>query len=124
VFATLDSSPALWERILVGFLSVTAAVLASLQTFLRYSELAEKHKTAAVKYGAIRREVEEALATNEPENRQSREFFRSIRGRWDALDEESPIVPASIYDPVAKEFKANWKATSVPNESVEKDAER
>jgi fatty acid desaturase len=63
-FATLESAPALWIKILVGLLSVLAAVLASLQTFLGYSELAERHKAASQRCGALRREIEEVLALN------------------------------------------------------------
>ncbi len=105
VFASLDSSPGQWETIAVGLVSVTAAVLASLQTFLRYPELAEKHKAAAVKYGAVRREVEQALASSTMEQPYPTAFLDAIRARWDALDEEAPIVGAAIYDPIAKACK-------------------
>src|SRR5437773_11864879 len=45
VFATLSDAfgDSLWIKIALGFLSLTAAVLASLQTFPKYSERAEKH---------------------------------------------------------------------------------
>jgi len=93
------------ERVVVGLFSVTAAVLASLQTFLRYSELAQKHKAAAIKYGALRRELEEALATYSEEHPFAPKFMTSIRERWDALDDESPVVAKKIYDPVAMEYR-------------------
>jgi hypothetical protein len=46
VFATLQEDVNTSLRILVGAVSVFAAVLASLQTFLRYPERAEKHRIA------------------------------------------------------------------------------
>src|SRR3712207_131552 len=46
IFASLAISPTVWAKILVGLLSLTAAVLASLQTFLRYDERAQEHKEA------------------------------------------------------------------------------
>ena len=61
IFATLETSPQAWAKIFIGLLTVLAAILSSLQTFLRFSELAERHKVAAVKYGALRREIETLL---------------------------------------------------------------
>jgi hypothetical protein len=97
IFATLESVPDLRIRITVGLLSVAAAVLVSLQTFLRYAERAERHKSAAVRYGILRREAEEALAHCSAGEPCPREFFEKVRQRWDAVDQESPTVPPSIY---------------------------
>ena len=47
-----------WLQILIGLASVAAAILSSLQTFLGYSERAEKHRLAGAKYGALGRELE------------------------------------------------------------------
>src|SRR2546425_13074944 len=49
IFATLTSpTQSLWLQILAGLLSLAAAVLAALQTFFNYSEVAVQHKSAAV----------------------------------------------------------------------------
>jgi hypothetical protein len=53
VFASLLKQPDPWLQITLGFASVAAALLASLQTFLSYSERAEKHRIAGAKYGAL-----------------------------------------------------------------------
>src|SRR5512144_2238777 len=63
VFATLQKQPEPWLQISVGLASVVAAVLASLQTFLGYSERAEKHRVAVAKFGALGRELEALLAS-------------------------------------------------------------
>ncbi len=102
VFATLESSPETWLRILVGLVSVTAAVLASLQTFLGYGERAEQHKTAALKYGVIRREIEETLALHATADTLPDGLLESLRKRWDAVDEESPSLSQSLYDRTAE----------------------
>ena len=49
-------------RLIVGMTSVTAAVLAALQTFLRYAERAEQHRAAGARYGAVRRKLEAIYA--------------------------------------------------------------
>ena len=96
VFATLQQQKQeIWIQILVGLASVAAAVLASLQTFLGFSDRAEKHRVAGAKYGAVGREVE-ALISFPPAKMEER--LDSIRQRLDALALESPNVPAKIYE--------------------------
>lgn len=103
VFATLETSPELWVKIAVGLLSVTAAVLASLQTFLGYSEMAERHKAASQKYGTLRREIEEVIAIHEKGEDLPSHYLKSVRTRWDAVDEESPSLSQDLYDKIAKD---------------------
>jgi hypothetical protein len=62
VFATLQDDISTGLKIFVGVISVTAAVLASLQTFLRFGERSEKHRVAGESWAALRREIDEMLA--------------------------------------------------------------
>ena len=62
VFATLQREVATGWQIAIGIVSVLAGVLASLQTFLRFQERAEKHRAAAELWAAIRREIDQMLA--------------------------------------------------------------
>lgn len=93
VFATVQKQPDPWLQITVGLASVTAAVLASLQTFLGYSERAEKHRIAGAKYGALGRELEQLSAFPEI----SHEALSNVRKRLDDLAVESPNNPLSIF---------------------------
>ena len=94
VFATLQSDAGPRVQITLGILSVAAAVLASLQTFLGYSERAEKHRVAGAKYGALARHLEELLAVSgEPQA----DAIEGIRGAIDSLALESPNTPLKIY---------------------------
>ncbi len=113
-FATLESAPALWIKIFVGLLSVLAAVLAGLQTFLGYSELAERHKAASQKYGALRREIEEMIATHEEGADFPRDFIKSVRTRWDGIDEESPSLSQELYDKISKDV---WRGSRTESPS-------
>jgi hypothetical protein len=94
VFATIEKQPDIWLQIAVGLSSVTAALLTSLQTFLGYSERAEKHRLAGAKYGALGRELETLLASTEAP---PPEQVTRIRERLDVLAVESPNNPQSIY---------------------------
>ena len=105
VFATLDSSPEIWVKILVGILSAMAAVFAGLQTFLNYSEKEEMHKVASQKYGTLRREIEEFLAFPKGDEDSSEEYLKNIRARWDSIDNYSPSLSQKLYDRIAKGIK-------------------
>jgi hypothetical protein len=93
VFATLGRNVDLWLRIAVGMISVLAAVLASLQTFLRYGERAEKHRSAAELWAAVRREIDQMLALH-PTYLASRgdpkQYLDDLRRRMDEIAQQSP----------------------------------
>ncbi len=91
VFASLSKQIDITIQIIVGMLSILAAVFSALNTFLRYSELSAKHATAASKYGSTCRLIELQLA-NEYQNINSEEL-NSIRCRLDDLASDSPNVP-------------------------------
>jgi hypothetical protein len=81
VFATLQKQVTLGVQIGVGAISVLAAALAALQTFLRYSERAEKHRATAAAYAAVRHRLE--ATTNVPVAVRGplREFLDGIEGQ-------------------------------------------
>jgi Petal formation-expressed len=106
IFATTAATPE-WVSIATGIMSLTAAVLAALQTFLRYSELAEKHRAAAQSYGNLRRETEEVLAglTSDPPVPLPPDYLKSLRERWTAVDNAAPDLPQNVYDSVEKQLR-------------------
>lgn len=77
-------------RVFIGLLSVSAAVLASLQTFLRFSERAEKHRTIAARAERLRREVEQLLATTP--QKVAEDKLNSLRAEMDKLAEDAPAI--------------------------------
>lgn len=93
VFATLQKDVNVGLRIGVGLVSVLAAVLASLQTFLRFGERAEKHRASAELWAALRREIDEMLALH-PTYLASRgdpkEYLDDLRRRMDEIAQQSP----------------------------------
>jgi hypothetical protein len=82
-------------RVIVGLTSVTAAVLAALQTFFRYAEDAERHRTAAARYGAVRRKLE-AVYAGDADARDGH-YLRALRDELDRLAIDSPNVPPDLF---------------------------
>ena len=103
IFATLQKDQAdIRLRIAVGIISVLAAVLSSLQTFLRLSERADRHRAAAVRYGALRRELETAIAKGGP---YEDELVAGVREKLDSISSDSPEIPARVWTKVEKLLK-------------------
>jgi len=97
VFASIGRTTDRILTIIIGMVSVLVAVLGSLQTFLRFSERAEKHRIAAARYGAVRREIEQLRGLNFDANENIREFVDKLRARMDGLAEESPDIPLRVW---------------------------
>lgn len=98
VFASLQHSDAAWIKSLMAVLSVSMVALTSLQTFFKYSERAERHKTAAVQIGEVRRELEQKLQFSQLDEA----LTKTIREKWDAADRQSPTIPTHIYVRIEK----------------------
>jgi len=95
IFAGTHNNPKL--TIVAGLLSFTAAVLSSLQTALKYPELATQHKAAALKYGQFRRQLEIQMVAKLPEEPKLAELLNNFQTEWNALDDQCPNIPQSIY---------------------------
>ncbi|HWT39614.1 MAG TPA: SLATT domain-containing protein [Paraburkholderia sp.] len=89
------SADSAWGRLVVGLVSIAAAVSAALQTFLRYAERAEAHRAAGARYGAVRRRLE-AIYAGDPDARDGR-HIGEVREILDRLAEDSPSVPPRVF---------------------------
>ena len=78
---------------LISSLSIVAAILAGLQTFLRFAEHAQRHHVAAVKYGELRREIQELLSFRLEDVDEIKESMEKIRRKWDLLEPEAHTLP-------------------------------
>jgi hypothetical protein len=100
VFATLQETVNTATRIVAGVAIALAAVLASLQTFLNLGERAERNRSAAENWSAIRREITEMLALH-PAHTATRgdpkEYLDELRARMDEVAAESPEMPSSLW---------------------------
>lgn len=91
-----------WLTVMIGLLSITSAVFASLQTFLRYSELAEKHRVAGAKSSGLKHKIE-VLGTIPPKNEEEfKTILTQIEAEWEKLREESPNIPTMAWRHVEK----------------------
>jgi hypothetical protein len=100
VFAALSAkaTPSLW----VGLLSILAAVLAALQTFMDFGGRSDKHRNAGVKYKSSIRLLEESMIQIKQGKDLTKDDIAAIRTMLDSLEETAPVVMPKIYDKVEK----------------------
>jgi hypothetical protein len=89
---------------LVGTISVLAAVLSSLQTFLRYATRAEGHRIAALRYETLRRDMAATLALPREARGAPDRSLDSVRGRMDRYAKESPTIGERGWEKLAGSF--------------------
>jgi hypothetical protein len=97
VFVSLGKESGTTVKIIVGLLSVAAAVLASLQTHLHFNEIAELHRKAAGRYGVVRRELETLLATYTDSNPCDCAELEPISQKWAELEATAPSLSQRLY---------------------------
>ncbi len=94
LFALIDKDMT-WLNIFAGSISLIGVVLSSLQTFLSYSKLSEKHLITSIKFSALYRELQIKQITGlDKESLDS--FIESFRKRWDEIDETAPTLRRSV----------------------------
>lgn len=106
VFASLseqiDSGNLLWTKLLFGFLSVFSTVLISLQTFLNYSDKAEKHKSSGAKHAHLKHKIELLALIPPKDDNELKEKLEEIEDEWDAIRKESLNFPIRIWKKIEK----------------------
>lgn len=109
IFGTLQENPNIYIRIVAGIFSISATILAALQTYLGFSEKAQKHKEAGAKYATVWRAFD-ILAT-ELHNKgdvfadSAISQLKLIVVKLDELGEKSPSVPDGAYQIAVKELR-------------------
>lgn len=108
IFATINEAPRKEWQVAAGLLSLTSAVLASFQTFLRLDERIREHESAARAFGVIRRELGELGAITQRPRESTVARLEEIRHSYDQTAESTRNVPDRIWDKVAINSETYW----------------
>ena len=84
-----------------GIISLCIAVLAGLQTFLKFSQRSERHRMAGARYGGIKRSLEEVLIMHTDSKQDAKSEVHEIKKELDALASECPEIPTRILNKYA-----------------------
>jgi len=105
IFTNLEKGVDYGTRIAVGTVSILAAVLSGLQTFLRLAENATHHDTAADWYSAIRRDIEQLLALPRELRGDPKVCLDSIRKEMNRAGQKSPGLSERLWAKFARRFR-------------------
>ena len=103
VFSALASKEVL--PLWVGLLSIAAAVLSAVQTFMDFGGRSDKHRLAAVKYKTAIRALEYLQVRLANKETLAEEQIATVRMQLDSLEEAAPVVMPNIYDRVEARYK-------------------
>ena len=89
----------------IGGMNLIAGLIATIMQFLKINELMENHRTAALSYGLLSRNIRLMLALPREERRKDGlKFVEECKAEYDRLIEQSPAVPINII----KDFEASY----------------
>jgi len=121
VFATLEQNPETTWRIIVGLVLILSAVLSTLQTRFNYADAAGKHKTAGIRYSAVRRRLElfELKCADPSLDRQSAlAELEKIIADLEKLAEDLPAIPDRMWNQAKAEYERDNPAYGSPNKEL------
>jgi hypothetical protein len=99
VFGTLaQKGEYFWLSVITGACSILAAVLSGLQTFLRFSESSQEHKSAAIAYQFL---LSYADGTHRDA---SLAELKTLVQELNEIDKLAPTIPDSVFDEVERRY--------------------
>jgi hypothetical protein len=116
-FATESYVPADAQKIftaIVGSLNIFAGILGTLLSFLRYSEIYESHRIAALGWSKLGRNIEIELSLQDKKRNNCRDFLKVCRAEYDRLLESSPMIDMDIINIFNTKFDGKYENVSRP----------
>ncbi|WP_163000025.1 SLATT domain-containing protein [Pseudomonas viridiflava] len=87
------------SKVLLALLTLLAAILSSLQTFLKLEDRTNLHRISGAGYGQVRRKLELAVAL---ESSEKEIRLKEAESELNKLATESPSVSKRVYDAALK----------------------
>ena len=98
----------------VGGLNIFCGILGTLMSFLKYAEVYEAHRIAAVSWSSLGRNIQIELALKAKRRKNCRDFLKVSRAEYDRLLESSPGIDQDIIALFNKRFNASYPNVSKP----------
>jgi hypothetical protein len=102
IFAGLEKDSA--QTYIIASISILTAVLAGLQTFLRFSERAVQHATAGDWYSAVRRDLEATIHLPIEFRGRAKECLDRFRKEINRVAQDSPELRGLLWKREARRF--------------------
>ena len=92
----------------VGSLNLLCGVLGTLLSFLRYSEVYEGHRIAALAWSKLSRNIEIELSLGQEKRKNCRDFLKVMRAEYDNLMESSPSIDLDVIKMFNSKFDGKY----------------
>jgi hypothetical protein len=98
----------------VGSLNIACGILGTLLAFLKYAEIYEGHRIAALAWSKLSRTIEIELSLQQKKRKPCRDFLKICRAEYDNLLESSPNVDLDIIAMFNKKFDGKYPNVRKP----------
>ena len=98
----------------VGGLNIFCGILGTLMSFLKYAEIYEAHRIAALAWSSLGRSIQIELALKDNRRKNCRDFLKISRATYDSLLESSPTLDQDVIQTFNKRFNKEYPNVSKP----------
>ena len=98
----------------VGGLNIFCGILGTLMSFLKYAEIYEAHRIAALAWSSLGRSIQIELALKDSRRKNCRDFLKVSRATYDSLLESSPTLDQDVIQTFNKRFNKEYPNVSKP----------
>lgn len=105
VFASMQEAASQNAKLAVAVASIAAAILAALQTFLRFAERAERHRVIGTSFSALKKQLEFRRVYPPHDATSQEQYAADFLKRWSQLVESSPTADEGVFQFTRKEVK-------------------
>jgi hypothetical protein len=98
----------------VGGLNIFCGILGTVMSFLKYAEVYESHRIAAVSWSSLGRNIQIELALAADRRKNCRDFLKVSRAEYDRLLESAPSIDQDIIALFNKKFEDKYPLVTKP----------
>ncbi len=98
----------------VGGFNIFCGILGTLLAFLKYAEIYEGHRIAALAWSKLSRNIEIELSLNNNRRKPCKDFLKVMRAEYDNLMESSPSIDLDVISMFNKKFEDDYKQVRRP----------
>lgn len=98
----------------VGTLNLAAGIMGTLLAFLKYAEIYEGHRIAALAWAKLSRSIEIELSLQDGRRKACKDFLKVMRAEYDNLMESSPSIDLDVINMFNNKFEDKYKNVRKP----------
>lgn len=99
-------------QVAIGTFNIIAAILTTVQQFLKISELNEAHRVSSLLWGKFYRDIKVEMAKSPHERKPPSVLLKHCKNEFDRLMEVSPIIPTFTINNFKETFSGKKRSKS------------